>query len=206
MVKEILISDIELRLTGGTVSDDAPISRRQISHWLDVVRDRLVRAEIEETGEVNPEIWDSDMNLDITSEEIPNEEDPRFYVLLSKQPLSTINDRAIVKIETTDRQTIHKTTLAELTYVRRLHFAKPSLDNILYYRNGSKLYLEGCTARIADDFDIHAYYVSAYTKNPPAESEEFKISGGLIPTLLDMVEDTARRESQIKQDLENDGK
>ena len=206
MVKEVLISDIELRLAGGTLSDDFPVSRRQIGHWLDVVRDRLVREEIETTSEVNPECWDSDRNLDILEEDVTNEENPRFYVTLSKIPLSTVGDRAVVKVETTDRQTIHKTTLAELTYINRLHFAKPSIDNILYYRSGIKLYLEGATARIASDYNIHAYYVAAYTSSSPAESDEFKISGALIPMLLDTVEEIARRESQTKQDLENDGK
>ncbi len=206
MVKEILISDIELRLTGGAVSDDALITRRQIGHWLDVTRDKLVREEIEAIHEVNPECWDSDRNLNIAAESVANEENPRYYVTLTKTPLSTMGDKAMVKVETTDRVIVHKTTLAELNYVNRLHFAKSSQENMLYYRSGTKLYLEGATVSIASDYNIHAYYVAAYTSNPPLESEEFKISGGLVPILLDLVEEIAKREAQTKKDFENDGK
>jgi hypothetical protein len=205
MVKEVLISDIELRLSGGSLSDDSRVSRRQIGHWLDVIRDRLVVKEIDERQEVNSDYYEIDENLDIVIQEVDNEPGKRYYVELSKLPLSSRSGREMGKVMTTDKQIVYKTTLSELSYVRNLHFAKPSQTNPVYYRLGIYLYIDGLTDRIADDFNIHAYYIPSYASSSPAETDEFKISAELVPMLLDLVEETARREIQIEQDFENDG-
>jgi hypothetical protein len=210
MVKEKLISDIELRLAGGEISDDRRVPRRQISHWLDIVRDRLVQDELNKSLSDGDSILGSyleppDEALEIEQDDAAHLDDPRYYVTLTKTPLTIQGDRGIVKVLTSDLEPVLKTNIAEVDIVKRLHYAKPTINNPLYWRRGNRLYLEGVSSRIKNDYTIDVYYVVSYGNNSPEEDEDFKISDQLVPLLLDLVEETARREYQIPPDIENDG-
>lgn len=209
MVKEKLISDIELRLSGGLVSKDLEIERSQIGHWLDITRDRLVAQELDKLfkkGEQPNPLYIEPEEAKVIQEENPSHlDDPRYYITLLKTPLYIDGDRGIVKVRTSDLEPVRKTTIGELDMIKNLAFAKPCKGNYMYWRAGVNLYLEGFTARMADEFTIDVYYISSYSENPPAETDDFKLSDDLMPLLLDLVEETARREFSTPQDLQNDG-
>jgi hypothetical protein len=206
MVKEKLISDIELRLNGGIVSDDLRINRAQIGHWLDITRDRLVENELKTNTFVSSVyLTTPDESLTISEETRSDLENPRYYITLTKPPLSIPDDGAILKVLTSDLEPVHRTTIEELDSLKRLHFAKPSQNNLVYWTRGQRLYIEGATERIQEDYTVDVYYIYSYASNSPAETDEFKISEGLISVLLDLVEEIARREFASDRDLINDG-
>ncbi len=205
MIKNKLISDLELRLGGGHISDDSNVNRLQLGHWLDIIRDRLAIQDIEKdvksTGSFNSDYLYKDEDLVIQSEQLSSEVNPRYYVLLNKAPLTDLG----LKVITTDGEPIERQSLWERDFNKHLTWAKPNINHLVYNRQGDRLYIDGVTHKTSTDYGVHAYYAVAYSSTPPDETEEFVLSDGLVSVLLDLVEETARKEFQTLPDLENDG-
>jgi hypothetical protein len=209
MVKDKLISDIELRITKGKPSDDLELERSLISHWLDIIRDELVFNEIKrdlKAGKgINAAYLERELAKEATTEDDTIEEQDRYYISVSKTPMSIPKDAGIVKVQLTDGTPILPTTIRYLDVMEQLPYASPSFARPLYYRIDKKLYINGLGDNSAEDEYFNVYYIASYSNDEVAEDDDFKISDELLPALLDAVEDIARRERQSDEDLENDG-
>lgn len=208
--KSKYISDIELRLTKGNPSDDLELERRQIAHWLDIVRDELTAGELTK-GSTSPENIDPYL-LDVEEFVGVTEETPTIgavdkqFVTLTNSPLRLFKDRGIVKVLGDDNVVINKTFPIQLGVINSLRHSAPSTENMLHYRIGNKLYILGMDSALILDYGIYVYYVRSYSLSPVGEDDEFKVPPDLVPLMLDEVEAIARRQmQQTDEDIINDG-
>lgn len=204
-----LISDIELRVTKGNVSDDFPIDRRQIRFWLDTERARLI--EEKQRAQGMQELAD----FVILYECQPIEEKDikcgdgcngkRYEVNLPVSVLELKNDLGVYRVETVSGNTIHRIRLSEKARIYKLKFAQPSNSRAVYWRIGDTLTIEGGTDNFKKNGMVHLYLVPEDTSGL-SEDEEYPIDASIIPIMLQRVEEIARRELGTPEDIENDGK
>lgn len=143
------ISDIELALTQGAPSDDLNLEQDQIAYWINDVLNDLKRKEIiaeKAKGKSIPPIYIvRETGLELTEEEVEDidDENQRMYIELEGSVLDLPNDGGIVKVLDYDLNLIRKTSVEDLEDTKNLRFAKPSADNVLHYREGTKIFIEG---------------------------------------------------------------
>lgn len=204
-----LISDTELRVTKGNVSDDFQIDRRQIRFWLDIVRAQLIQEK--ERAEGMQELADfvkvyecepiKERNIKCADECSGK----RYEVKLPVSVSELRNDLGVYRVETLSGNTVHRIRLSEKARVFKLKFAQPSKFRAVYWRIGDTLTIEGGTDNFKENGKVHLFLIPEDTSDL-SEEEEYPIDASLIPILLDRVEEIARREMGTPEDLENDGK
>lgn len=209
-----LISDVELRLTGGSVSDDFQVDRRQIRFWIDTERARLIE-ESDKSGGMQ-ELADFirlyecvDINK-VKSPCLSGCGSERYEVELPVSVSNIKNDLGVYRVETISGVTIRRIRLSEVSRIKNMRFSSPSRSRIVYYRlnnssGKSVLNIEGGTDSFKNNGKVNLYLIPEDTSSFD-ESEEYPINASLIPVLLERVEQIGRRELPIEQDLENDGK
>lgn len=207
--KSKLISDIELRLTGGSPTDDTNVNRRQIGHLLDSFRDTLVEEELRrykfDPKRIDYSILEQEQFTEYSEEDTEHNDEVLYYITLTNKPLDLDNDRGIVRVLGVDNQIINKMQVADLGVVDHLRWSKPSEDNLVYMPKGDIVYIKGLSTSLFTDYPITVYYVRSYIKSPIADTETFKIPDALLAPLLDEVENVLRRQHQIEVDEINDG-
>lgn len=213
--KEKLIGDIILQLTQGSPSDDLQLEESQVAYWIEYTLHDLIRKEIVEElskGNMIPPIYvRRDVALTLTEENITNvdSEHQRMYVDLPEKVLDLPRDAGIVRVLDYDRNLIHKTSVEELEYLRNLRFAKPSLNNVVYYREGAasnRIFIEGFNTADIDFNPIMVSYVPRQDILALADSGEVLISDRLVPILIDLCVQRGKLELYGTQvDQENDG-
>lgn len=208
MTKEKLISDIELRLTKGKPSDDLELERSQIGHWLDITRDEFVKlsldTDIRKGNPMDTQYIEKETCLAavMESESCILDCKQKAVITLSKYPMMLEKDKGVVKVVTSEYQLVHKLDLESLEMINDMPFTKPSPNNLVYYREGNKIYVEGMNTNNIDLIKFIVLYVPQYTKSTISESDEFVVSGDLLGPLLDEVETIGRR--QLYSSLEDD--
>lgn len=204
-----LISDIELRVTKGNVSDDFQIDRRQIRFWLDIERARLI--EEKQRAQGMQELADfvklyecqAINERQITCGDGCNGK--RYEVKLPVSVSELKNDLGVYRVETIAGNTVHRIRLSEKARIRNLKFAQPSKRRAIYWRVGDTLTIEGGTDNFRENGMVHLFLIPEDTSDL-SEDEEYPIDASLIPLLLQRVEEIARREMGTVEDMENDGK
>lgn len=210
MTRGKLISDIELRLTKGKPSDDLELERAQIGHWLDVVRDELVKADLDsELSEGKP--LDTfyitrETCISPTVEDLACVDDSidEYAYTLTSTPMHLHNDQGVIMVRTDEDDLVMPTSLIDIQMIKDMQFTKPSNTNFVYYREGDKLVFFGLNRNPINDPKFIVYYIPQYTAASPSEADEFKIRDHLVGVLLDSVEQIARRQMSTFEDLEND--
>jgi hypothetical protein len=211
ITREKLISDIELRLTKGKPSDDLELERSQIGHWVDAVRDELVTAQLNKSlrdgKSVNPIYVEKIPCLEIQVDDDTCTTDcyDIGYIELPNNPLGLYRDMGILKVATNENLTVHKTSVTGIELLKDLPFSKATKENLLYYRVGKKIYIEGISKKITNLEEFHVWYVPSYKDSNITDLEEYKIDDEVLPVLLDAVEEIGRRQLGGQEDLENDG-
>jgi hypothetical protein len=209
--KNTLISDIELRLTRGNISDDFEIPRAQIGYWLDTVRDTIVSERLRrriQAKEPIPKIYieKEECKLIINASKDCRDAE-RYYVNLTFEALSLQKDKAIVLVTNQAHKEIHALTHEVSAWIRYLQFSKPTKDNPTYYREGNSIYLQGMSSSIRANTKIYAYYVKALIGAGIGDDAPYLIEPELIAPLVDGVEAIALKELSLErhEDLANDG-
>lgn len=211
--KSQLISDIILRLTKGKPADDFELEPSQVAFWLQLGLDKIVtdtiNAHINNYGFV-PEFYiinEKCKALNTESLTCVDDDKERLYLRLSKPPLEILGDRAIVRVKTNTGDTTYKARLSTIDFIEKLEFAKPSLDNLVYYRDGSDmLVIKGIPRALRDTVEFFVWYVPQTNLECFGDNEEIPIANYMLPALLDAVEDIARRQMYGSlSDVTNDG-
>lgn len=207
----VLIDDILLRVSAGAPSDDFQIEREQVLHWLTINRDMLVKAKLEDdikNGRQMDSLYIERETYKIPDlEETDGIEDPdeNIYIELLKKPLSLSDDRGVINVWTEEWVPVLKARIENFSWVQDLKYAKPSINHLVYYRLNDKIFIKGLNYKNIDLDNFIVDYIPSMADQGLSESDDLKITDDLIPALLEIVEDIARRELFGLQDTSNDG-
>jgi hypothetical protein len=203
-----LVSDVELQLNQGEISDDSSLDRRQIKFWLSNNLNALVANEINSKitrGEQIPSVYQKVDSLGISEDEESGEVD-RIFIELDEEVLTVNKDAGIVFVETDQRNQIDKASTETMTLFRNLRFSKPSETNLLYYRIGNKLYIEGLKSVDLPFESIYVWYVPKQDILSLEDTDEVLVSDLVLPELIGMTVQQGKLQLYGTQpDVANDG-
>lgn len=212
MTKEQLISDIILRITKGKPADDLELERSQVEFWINIVLDEMVKNYLDEKALSFQQLPNFFIVREackaIEQEDLDCIDDlyDRMYVMLSKPVYEVVGDKGVVRVKTSDNSTIRKSSLSTIDFISNIEFAKPSLNNLVYYRDGlQKLIINGIPVQMKDVIEIIVWYVPRPDLECFADDEELPIQPDMVAELQDRVEDIARRQMFGFGDVTNDG-
>ncbi len=207
-----LLSDIQLQLLQGNPSDDSELEFDQLAQWAQYHLHDLIRREIIaelKKGNMPPPIYITrDIGLEMSEENVTDISDSkqRFWIDLSQEVLDLPNDRGIVRVEDYDGNLLMKTSLDQLSMTRDLRFVKPTGNSVLYYRVGTKVFIEGFNTADVDFNPVIVYYVPKQDILAMGDSDEILISDQLIPVLIDLCVQRGKLQMYGTQaDSANDG-
>ncbi len=207
--KSELISDIHLRLTAFKPSDDTEIPRSLIGHWLEIARDAIVLGEAEGAEEVDLDTID-DFYLEryecnIVQKEVSNCKKNCSYIISFPEVYFKNNDSSrviVLRVDDSFGRKMVKVTRDYADSIKNLEFAKPTHDNLMWYREQDRLIILGLGSRSANNTKFDIYFVPSRTSS---DDEEFPILPDDIPELLEYVEEIGRRALGTPADYDNDG-
>lgn len=208
MLTSKLIDDLLVRVKA--ISDDAYLDREQAQHFLAITRDMLVKdyldGLINKGKAVDPFYIERETckSLQEEDEDCAGDCDERLFILLEKDPMSLFDDKGVLVVTTYDGVVVLKARVDSLSWIKDLPYSKPTQKNPIYYREGRKIVIDGIS-RKNKSITFIVSYIPSYGSQELSEDSEFKIHDALIPVLMDMVEQTARRELGFPEDMENDG-
>lgn len=212
ITKEQFISDVILQLTQSAPSDDLELEDKQIAIWGTYHLNQLVATECNEKtkrGEQIPSIYVKRTELEVSELEEEagvNESDERIFVTLDEEILDLNKDAGVVMVETDERDEVKKMNFADSQIFKHMRFGKPSLENLLYYRQGQKIYVEGFKSVDIPFNSLFIYYVPKQDLLTMDDEDEILVSDLVLPELINAV--VQRGKLQLygtQQDEENDG-
>lgn len=212
-----LISDLELRFTEGKPSDDLELERDQIAHWLDLAANSLLSdnlsKQIARNGDINP------LYISVSSYRGASEEglsdvissNERYFVDISDLetlPLRGFSrDYGVVRIHDETNKQLVNITYDDSDFYKHLEFACSADDNIQWYRESSKIYLDGVSINNSTYKKFRVFYIPPIDSSSLSDSVAYPIGSDILPMIVDIAEEIGRREfNQNIIDLENDGK
>lgn len=212
VTKNKLISDIILKVTQGAPSDDLELDDEQVAFWIQNRLNDLVRREIvdeQKNGRMIPPVYIiRNIALALTEEAVTDiaVEDQRFYTDLPQEVLDLPRDGGIVRVLDYEGNLIHKTSVEQLEDTKNLRFAKPSTDNVLYYRESKRVFVVGFNT---GDIELNPIMVSMVPRQDIlalADTGEVLITDQLLPILIDAcVQDAKLQMYGTQPDTDNDG-
>lgn len=207
-----IVSDVELQLYQGQVSDDASVDRAQIKFWISYHLNQLVAAECNEhtkRGQVIPPIYQTKATLEVPDiEELDgiDEDDERIYIEMDEEILNLNKDAGVIAILNDQNDEIKKASLTTILQFKHTKFGKPSLDNLLYYREGQKIFIYGFKAVDIPFESIQVWFVPKQNLLDMAETDEVKCSDLVLPQVIAAAVETGKLQLLGSQaDRENDG-
>ena len=207
-----LISDVILQLTQGSPSDDLQLEELQVAQWATYSLNQLVKSEVSQaikSGSAIPPIYLQRVVAQSLIEDPVSgiaDANQRMYVALTEDVLDLPNDAGIVQVEDYDGNLIYKTSMERSNMLRDLRFAKPSQENRVYYREFTKIYIEGFTYADIEFNDIIVTYIPKQDIESYADDDTLLITDQLIPLLVDMCVQRGKLELYGSQaDAGNDG-
>ena len=210
-VREI-VSDVHLQLYQGQVSDDAETERDQIKFWLSYHLNQVVATECNEhtkRGQLVPAIYQVPDDLEVLDlEEMDgiSEEDERIYVEMAADVLDLNKDAGVIAILTDQNDEVKKATITTILQFKHQKFGKPSLDNLLYYREGRKIFIYGFKAVDIPFSTIRIWYVPKQNLLEMGEDDEVLCSALALPQVIASAVETGKMQLLGSQaDHESDG-
>lgn len=206
-----LVSDIELATYQGDISDDIALEKSQIKYWISTDLNSLVANECNEKikrQEMIPAIYVKRTELEVPDIETDDvdECDERIFLDLPEDVLTINKDMGIVRVITDEGDPILRASLETLDYIRNLRFAKPSANNLVYYHQQKKLFIEGFKPSDIPFNSLFVFYVPKQDLLTMADTDEVLVSDLVLPTLIDSVVNRAKSEIYgSEQDTESDG-
>lgn len=211
--KEKLISDVILRVTQANPTDDLALEESQVAHWIQLHLHELIIREINDAkkkGKMIPPIYiKRDVALNMVEETITDVDDfdQRLYVTLTEEVLDLPNDGGIVRVLDYDRNIISRVAVEDLEDLRRLRFAKPSPNNVVFYREGNDyIFIEGFNTADIEFNPLMVSYIPKQDIMALADTDEVLVSDQLVPLLVAAVEEEAKLMLYGSEpDVDNDG-
>jgi len=212
MTKDQAISDIILRLSGGKPSDDLELERSQVGFWISLARDLVLKKYLDSKlakGEsIDPSFIKRDPAKELNSE-LDFSSDPecetRLYIVLDHEPLDLLEDAGVIRVRTNDGSRVDKADISTVDMISEMEFCKPSIENLVYYRQGKRLVIMGVPLAMKDLIYITTWYVPKEDLECLTDVDEINLSSDLLVAVLDVAEEIGRRQVFGPQDLENDG-
>ena len=198
-----IISDIELRLTRGKVSDDFEVSRRQIAFWVDEGRDEVVQlylnSLVNKRKAIDPFYIEREDCKLIATEDVPcidGDDDcwERKIATMVGTPLYLMGDKGLIHVTNNVGKEIHRVEHDDLNILQHMRLSKPSQRSFVYHREKLSLIIDGLSRNFSDMPKIRVAYVRSIRNWDIADTAEYPISDSLVPELVDRIEETARRE------------
>lgn len=210
MTFSTLADDIILRIYSGNPSDDIQLEKSQVVHWLTIYRDSIVRDYLNKVIQAGKAI-DTNIISQLTglvpTQELISGDDEcndKFYITLTKEPLSLINDMGVYHIEDEEGLEIGKTRTEMRSLVRNLRYARPTINNLNWYRIGTMVYIEGLTENNFEEKQFTVLYIPS--QQGALQTDTVQIGADMISTLVETVEEVARRQMlESKVDAWNNG-
>jgi hypothetical protein len=211
--KQELVSDIELRVTRGKPSDELEIEQDQIVHWLEVAANSVVadylNKKIRSKKAIPPEYIQKVLAIQLAQETAPSNIDDgiRHYLDFSSYNVMPLEkDRGIVRVATLSGKRVNSVEEEDHNMLEGLYFSKPARENLLWYREGDEIFIEGYGDQIVSAVKMNVYYVPVIDISSLADTAEVKMTDDVVAIVLDVVEDMALRQLGADfEDLQNDG-
>lgn len=208
--KDQLISDLILRISAGKPSDDLELERSQVGFWLTQAGNAVVKAYLEKklsTGEPIDSFFLEriETKVLITESASVGDEPTRVYINLPKEPIELFDDAGVVRVRTSEGSRINKTTLGEFDMISEMEFSRPSIENLVYYRENKKIVVSGIPEAMVPEIGINVWYVPKLDLECLVEADTVKIPDDLLIAVMEAAEEVGRRQVYGPQDLANDG-
>lgn len=212
ITKQDILSDIELKVNQGAISDDSELDRRQIAAWVSEELNSLVTQECEQAqkrGEQIPPIYIvRETSNSLTVEDIAevDEENERMYFTITGRVLDLKDDNGVVLVTDDENNKLFKGSVWAMPTIRNMRYTAPSSDILTWYRQGNSIFVEGFQAADVDLNTLIIYYVGYQDVVSMADTASIKISDIMLPVLKDKVTAIAMRQTYgTTPDQSNDG-
>ena len=211
--KKQFIFDCLMQLTQSAPSDDIEVSEKQIAFWGSYELNRFVATEINSKiakGESVPSIYIKRTELEVAEleeEDGVNAEDERVFVTLSEEPLTLNKQSEIVLITTDEGDEVRKMDINTHQIFKHMRFSKPSLENLLYYRQSpTKIFIEGFKAVDLPFNKIFCYYIPKQDLLMLNDDDEILVSDLILPDVISAVVNRGMAELYgTEPDTQNNG-
>lgn len=210
--KAQLISDVFLQVYEGAPSDDANLESREVAFWLSFHLNQLVATELNSKlsrEEQFPSVYKKRASCEVlTVEDIDCGDDcqDRVFAELTEDVLTVNKDAGILRVVTDDGAIVTKASIESIDILRYMPYAKPSIDNLVYLREGRKIYIEGLKSVDVPFNKINVDYIPKQDLTTMVDTDEILVSDLVLPQLIDLTVQRAKQEIYgSQQDLDNDG-
>lgn len=196
--KEKAISDVILKLTQSSPTQDLALEDDQVAFWLTQEVNFLVTQEVMKAvnqGKPIPPIYLlRETCKQVTEEDVScvDPDDERMYFALTGEVLDVENDAGIVQVLTSDYEQIYKASLELLPRLKAMRFTKPSTQLLIWSRQGDLIFVEGLENADIDFNDIIVSYVPKQDVVDMDDDDEIIISDLLLPVLIDRAVETGK--------------
>jgi hypothetical protein len=211
--KRELIDDVILRVTKGAPSDDLELEPSQVEHWFDLIAGAMVPAYVNNKLKEGGMFSIDPILLEIEDNKVPVKEDvtmltnnyDRVYITTLKKVMDLKDDAALVRIITDEGTLVDKVALEKLDILNRTTFGRPSRENLLYTRVGTKIYIHGLNSKNVGLIQFSVTYVPSFKFSELDDSDTVTLPDELLTSIADLVEEKASKELYGGvEDLEND--
>lgn len=200
-----LVDDILLRVKEGT-SDDSYLEKSQVSQWIVTYRDALVKEYLDglisKGKPVDSYYFETEECLEVQESDSECDGCDKFFVEISKQPMSLLDDAGVIKVITSDGVIVYRKRLEAVEWMNDLPYTKSSKNNLTFYRDNKKMVLEGIKS-IPTNTAFAVTYIPTASSQTLTITDDLKIHDSLIPLLLEAIEEVAKREVYQLGDLSN---
>lgn len=197
VTKEKLISDVELQLTQGAISQDSELEKTQLAFWLtqelNTLKSQEISQLIKQGKQVPPYYITREACKQLTEEVTACVDDTddgtkqRYYFALSNDVLDVEGDNGIVQVLTAELEEVYKGTLAMLPMFSQMRYTKPNGPLLIWSRQGDLIYVEGFLESDLDFNKIIVFYVQKQDLVAMTDTDTVLISDKLLPVLVERV-------------------
>lgn len=205
-----LVSDLELRLTSAKPSNDFTIPREQFSFWIETIRDKLSSQYLNSILNRRISMPIEGVYIDSRSGLTPtvvNEAQNIYSIDLPYPLLDLWMDYGVYNVTDDSGNLLNRTTYNEFDIYKNLFISRPSEDNLFFYRLGGKVYIAGHSSIATKTFSVQLVPSAPFGNGVvDYDGDNYMIAAGIVPDLLDLAEEKARREYNVQlADYQNDG-
>ena len=210
--KKKFVFDVLMQISQASPSDDIEVSEKQVAFWGSYELNRLVATEINSKiakGEPIPAIYIKRTELEVAEleeEDGVDESDERIFVTLDEEPLTLNKMSEIVLVQTDEGDVVKRSDIQTVQYLKDLRFAKPSLENLIYYRQSTNLYIEGFKSVDLPFNKLFIFYVPKQDLMSLGDDDEILVSDLVLPDVISATVQRGMLELYgAKADVSNDG-
>ena len=211
-----IISDLELRFTKGKPSDDLEIERDQIAFWIDIAANGLLSdylsKQIKRGEDIDPYYISSSAYKAASEEGLDDVEniDERYYINISDLkvlPLRGLSrDYGVVRIHDEENKQLVDISYDDSSFYKNLCFSKPTRDNIQWYRESDRIYLDGVDVNNSTYKKFRVFYIAPIDSSSILDTSIYPLGDDLLPMAIDIAEGIGWKQIRESiEDIENDG-